>query len=100
MKRNRGPDGIAEFPDAVTLRGAKHLVELSDMVGDGHRAIMFYLVQRGDCRSFKIAGDIDPNYETGLAKATKAGVEILCYQCEVSPEEIKVSRPLPMDLPS
>ena len=100
MKRDLGPDGVAEFPDAVTSRGAKHLVELSDMVAEGHRAVMFYLVQRGDCPSFKIAGDIDPAYEAGLAKAFAAGVEVLCYQCTVNPEEIRLSGPLAMDLPS
>ena len=100
MKRDLGPEGIAEFPDAVTTRGAKHLVELSDMVAEGHRAVMFYLVQRDDCPSFKVAGDIDPDYEAGLAKAIRAGVEVLCYQCAVSPKEIKLSGPLPMDLPS
>ena len=100
MKRDLGPDGIAEFPDSVTSRGAKHLVELTDMVAAGHRAVMFYLVQRGDCPSFAVAGDIDPTYEAGLAKAIKAGVKTLCYECKVSHEEIGLSGPVPMDLPS
>lgn len=100
MKRDLGPDGIAEFPDAVTSRGAKHLVELADMVAEGHRAVMFYLVQRPDCPSFSIAGDIDPEYEAGLVKAQAAGVEVLCYQCRVTPQEIAISSAIPMDLPS
>lgn len=100
MRRDLSKTGPAEFPDAVTTRGAKHLVELSDMVKDGHRAVMFYLVQRGDCPSFRIAGDIDPEYEKGLVKARKAGVEVLCYKCQVTPAQIRVTEPLAMDLPA
>lgn len=100
MKRDLGPDGFAEFPDSVTTRGAKHLVELADMVAEGHRAVMFYLVQRDDCPLFKIAGDIDPDYEAGLVTARKAGVEVLCYQFKVTPQEITLLGPVPMDLPS
>ena len=100
MKRDLGPAGFAEFPDAVTSRGAKHLVELARMVAEGHRAVMFYLIQRDDCPLFAIAGDIDPTYEAGLAKALKAGVEAMCYQCKVTPKEISLSGPVVMDLPS
>ncbi|MEQ9110247.1 MAG: DNA/RNA nuclease SfsA [Rhodospirillaceae bacterium] len=100
MKRDLTPSGKAEFPDSVTSRGAKHLVELADMVADGHRAVMFYLVQREDCFAFSVAGDIDPDYEAGLIAAMKAGVEVICYQCHVTPKEISISGPLPMDLPS
>lgn len=100
MRRDLSKTGPAEFPDAVTTRGAKHLVELSDMVKEGHRAVMFYLVQRGDCPSFQIAGDIDPEYEKGLIAAIKAGVEVLCYKCQVTPTQVRVTEPLPMDLPS
>lgn len=84
--------GPAEFPDSVTSRGAKHLVELADMVADGHRAVMMYLVQRGDADSFAIADDIDPGYAAGLKAAIKAGVEVLCYACDVTPEGVKVTR--------
>lgn len=90
--------GPAEFPDGVTSRGAKHLVELADMVKDGHRAVMFYLVQRQDCASFTVAGDIDPTYAQGLAEARAAGVEVLCYDCSLSNKEVKVRNPLPLDL--
>lgn len=87
-------DGPVEFPDAVTSRGTKHLVELTDMVAEGHRAVMFYLVQREDSDEFTVAGDIDPAYAEALQKAIKAGVEILCYGCTMTPEEIVVSRRL------
>lgn len=97
MRRNL-EDGPAEFPDAVTSRGAKHLVELSDMVRDGHRAVMFYLVQREDANAFTVADDIDPTYAEELAKAMKAGVEVVCYACTLSPEEIVVTRKIPVSL--
>lgn len=90
--------GPVEFPDAVTSRGAKHLVELSDMVADGHRAVMFYLVQREDADVFTVAGDIDPTYAEELGKAMKAGVEVVCYACTLSPEEITVAGKLPVRL--
>lgn len=97
MRRNL-ENGPAEFPDAVTSRGAKHLVELSDMVRDGHRAVMFYLVQREDADAFTVADDIDPTYAGELAKAMKAGVEVVCYACTLSPDEIMVSRKIPVSL--
>lgn len=100
MKRTLGPNGIAEFPDAVTARGAKHLREMTNMVKKGNRAVMFYLVQRDDCPVFKIAGDIDPEYEACLAKAIKAGVEVLCYSYQVTPQEIRLISPVTMDLPN
>ena len=81
----------ADFPDAVTTRGAKHLRELGDMVEEGHRAVMFYLVQRGDCKIMDIARDIDPDYDAELKNAMKRGVEVVCYQCDVSPKGVFVT---------
>jgi sugar fermentation stimulation protein A len=83
---------LGEFPDSVTARGAKHLQELSDQVADGKRAVMLYLVQREDCVRFAVAADIDPTYAAELIKAKKAGVEVICYGCSVSPEAIKINR--------
>ena len=88
----------AEFPDCVTARGAKHLVELADMVALGCRAVMLYLVQRADCDHFRVAEDIDPVYHKGLLSARNAGVETLCYSCTVTPEAILLDRPLPVFL--
>jgi len=88
----------AEFPDSVTTRGAKHLRELSQMVREGHRAVMVYHVQRPDCDAFSIADDIDPAYATELAAAIKAGVEVLCYQCKLSEEEIILDKPLKISI--
>jgi len=68
---------LAEFPDCVTLRGAKHLDELSAMVGQGHRAVMLYLVQRTDCARFDLARDLDPGYGEAFDRARAAGVEAI-----------------------
>jgi len=86
--------GPVEFPDAVTSRGAKHLVELADMVKEGHRAVMFYLVQREDADAFTVADDIDPTYAKGLEEAIKAGVEVVCYACRLTPKSIDVTHPV------
>ena len=94
----RRSPGLAEFPDSVTARGAKHLVELGDMVESGARAVMVYLVQRNDCETFKIAADIDPNYDKALGVALERGVEALCYACNVTAEGIEVVRPLPVEV--
>lgn len=93
-----GRETAAEFPDAVTKRGAKHLVELSDMVADGHRAVMLYLVQRGDCDHLRIASDIDPGYAQALDAATNAGVEVICYACDMRKDGIEVAGALPVKL--
>ncbi len=91
----RGPK--AEFPDSVTARGAKHLAELSAMVEQGNRAVMFYLVQREDCEGFTIAEDIDPAYAKAFGEARSRGVEGLCYCCTMTTDAIVMDRALPMD---
>jgi sugar fermentation stimulation protein A len=96
----RRPDGpapeAAEFPDARTERGAKHLAELADMARSGARAVMFYLVQRADCAYFTIASDIDPAYAEALDAARAAGVEIICHDCVVSPKGVELKSLLPV----
>lgn len=98
MRRDLTPGAPAEFPDSVTVRGAKHLDELSDMVREGHRAVMFYLVQRDDADAFTVAADIDPTYAERLDTAMKAGVEVVAYTCCVSPQEIIVTKPVEVRL--
>ncbi len=99
LKRDPRPlGGPAEFPDAVTKRGAKHLVELGRQVAAGLRAVMVYVVQRMDCDSFRIAEDIDPDYDRAFRLALSQGVEALCYACNVSVEAIELAGPLPIDL--
>ncbi len=83
---------LAEFPDSVTARGAKHLGELAEMVKDGHRAVMFYLVQRDDADHMRLADDIDPAYAEAFTKAHKAGVEALAYCCKLGVEGIELDR--------
>jgi sugar fermentation stimulation protein A len=85
-------DGPAEFPDAKTERGARHLAELTAIAGQGGRGVILYLVQRGDCARFKIAADIDPGYAKAAAQARAAGVAALCYACEVSLQGIRLGR--------
>lgn len=94
MKRTPNPNEPAEFPDSVTARGTKHLVELSDMVAAGARAVMLYLVQREDCSGVSIAADIDPVYADTLNRAVTSGVEVLCYGCNMSIEGIHVKGPM------
>jgi len=86
--------GEAEFPDAVTSRGTKHLNELARMVESGKRAAMFYLVQRMDCQGFSIAKDIDPAYFEAFMQAKENGVEVFCYQCEINASGIRIDKPI------
>ncbi|PJI86268.1 sugar fermentation stimulation protein A [Yoonia maricola] len=86
--------GLAEFPDSVTARGAKHLAELGRMVNAGHRAIMFYLVQRTDCTTMTLAADIDPTYKAAFDNAAVAGVTVLAQSCMISPEAITLGDPI------
>ena len=84
-------NNIAEFPDAITSRGTKHLKQLINAKKKGFVSYMLYLVQRDDCQSFKIAKDIDQEYKITFDKALKNGVKILCYNCKLSNEEIKLN---------
>lgn len=86
--------GLAEFPDSVTARGAKHLAELARMVKAGHRAVLFYLVQRSDCAQIRVARDIDPNYAAAYDAALAAGVEVLAYSTLISRNEVHLGRAL------
>jgi sugar fermentation stimulation protein A len=88
--------GLAEFPDSVTERGTKHLAEMSDMVREGHRAVMVYLIQRGEARKLAFARDVDPNYGRAFDAARAAGVEAIALRCRLSTEEIIVDRDVPI----
>ena len=88
---------LAEFPDCVTTRGAKHLQELSDMVALGHRAVMFYLVQRTDCRRFDLARDLDPTYGMAFDEARAAGVEVICYGTLITTEGVSFGNPIAIE---
>ena len=84
-------DKIAEFPDAITSRGTKHLKELIIAKQRGFESYILYLIQREDCKSFRIAKDIDEEYKIAFDKALKKGVKIICYDCKISTEEIKLN---------
>jgi sugar fermentation stimulation protein A len=90
--------GIAEFPDAVTERGAKHLMELADMVREGHRAVMVYLTQRSDAARFRLAHDIDPAYMDAWKAARDAGVESIALACQMGDDEIVADRLIDLDV--
>lgn len=88
--------GLAEFPDSVTARGAKHLDELADMIRAGHRAVMFFLIQRTDCTAMKVAADIDPAYSAAFDRARSIGVQILAHSCKITPQGISLDAPIPV----
>jgi sugar fermentation stimulation protein A len=88
--------GLAEFPDCVTTRGARHLAELSAMVAAGARAVMVYLVQRGDAHAFALACDIDPTYAAAYRAARTAGVEAFAFGCSLTPETISLTGTVPI----
>ena len=85
----------AMFPDAVTIRGQKHLETLIEVKKQGIRAVMLYIIQRTDVEAFAPAKDIDPEYDKKLRLAVAAGVEVFPLMVEVSPTEIKPLRLLP-----
>ena len=88
--------GLAEFPDAVTKRGAKHLDELADMVAAGARAVMLYLIQIGSARRFALARDIDRTYGAAFDRAKARGVEAIAYRCAVTTDGLSVAAPVPL----
>jgi sugar fermentation stimulation protein A len=87
--------GLAEWPDCVSARGARHAAELGAMAQNGDRAVALFLVLRGDCDRFAVAGDLDPAFAAAFARVRAAGVEPLVYDCEVGPERVAIRRPLP-----
>lgn len=91
-------DGRAEFPDSVTARGAKHLGELTQMVALGHRAVQLFLVARTDCHEMGVAWDLDPTYGAALARASDAGVEVICYDTDISAQGVALRHRLPIDI--
>jgi len=88
---------IAEFPDSVTSRGTKHLNELINAKKEGFETFILYLIQREDCKSFKIAEDVDEEYKTAFRKALKNNVNVLCYGCKLTDKEIKINKKIPYD---
>ena len=85
-------DKLAEFPDAVTSRGAKHIDELIKAKIKGYDVYLMFVVQREDCDQFSIARDIDPKYADLLSDAVKKNLNILCYDCKFSSKGIKLNK--------
>ncbi|HEY3147836.1 MAG TPA: DNA/RNA nuclease SfsA, partial [Dongiaceae bacterium] len=86
--------GLAEWPDARSSRGARHLEALSRLANGGAKATLLFLTQRPDCTAFRVAGDIDPAYGAALRAVDQAKVRILSYDCAVSPDGIELRKPL------
>lgn len=89
--------GVAEFPDSVTARGAKHLDELAEMAASGARAVMLFVIQIGSAQSFALARDIDPAYARAFDRARKSGVEALAWTCNLTRHEIGLDRSVPIE---
>ena len=83
---------IAEFPDAITSRGLKHIQELLKAKKKGFEIYLFFVIQRNDCSKFELAKDIDPEYCELLLKAVKKNLKILCYDCKFSTKRIQLNR--------
>jgi sugar fermentation stimulation protein A len=88
--------GLAEFPDCVTERGAKHLRELAAMQTSGMRAVLLFVIQVPSAQRFSVAGDIDPAYTAAFQQARAQGVEMLAWRCNVSLQEIAIVAPVPL----
>jgi sugar fermentation stimulation protein A len=85
---------LAEFPDCVAARSSKHLRELASEVAKGSRAVQLFVVQRTDCETFAACRDLDPVYAAGLETAADAGVEVLVYGCDISPDAVTIAQRL------
>ena len=90
--------GISEFPDAVTVRGKKHLVHLQDAIKKGYESYLLFLIQREDIKIMKIANDIDSNYYNEIKKAKKNGVKIIAYSCKVNESEITINNKIKVEI--
>lgn len=88
--------GLAEFPDSVTARGARHLDELAAMVASGARAVMLYVIQIGSATSLALARDIDPAYGRAFDRAREAGVEAMAFTCWIGQDGIALAGPVPI----
>jgi sugar fermentation stimulation protein A len=93
-----GRAGMACFPDAVTERGRKHLIELAKIVKKGGRAVQFFFCSRTDVTRFRPAADIDPEYAKALRRAAKQGVEVLAWRAKVQKHRLELDAPIPVEL--
>jgi sugar fermentation stimulation protein A len=92
----RREPGLAEFPDCVAARSAKHMDALARQVVQGHRAVVLWVIQMTGIDRFTLARDIDPAFAAAVARARAAGVEVLAYVCDMSPQAISIRRRVPV----
>ena len=85
-------NNISEFPDAITIRGKKHLSHLQDAIEQGYESYLLFLIQREDAKIMKIASDIDLNYYNEIKKAKRKGVKVIAYSCKVKDNEITLDK--------
>ena len=91
-------DGLGCFPDAVTARGRRHVLELTTAVAAGYRAAVVFVVQRQEVQGFRPHDEADPDFGAALRQAAGQGVEVYAYACQVGPGRIEIDRPLPVHL--
>ncbi len=89
MLRNKD---FAEFPDAITTRGSKHLIKLAESIKKGFKPFVLFLTQIEGINKFKIAKDIDPEYYKNYLKVKKDGVKFLAYRCKLNDKEIRIEK--------
>ncbi|MDQ0421090.1 sugar fermentation stimulation protein A [Peteryoungia aggregata LMG 23059] len=90
-------EGLAEFPDSVTARGAKHLEEMGDLAETGRRAAMLFIIQRNDCQRMRISADLDPTYGLAFTRAVLRGVEAYAVRCALDSGKITPESLIPID---
>lgn len=95
----RRQDDWAEFPDCVTARGARHLGDLAQMVAQGQRAVLIYLVQRTDCQRMRLAADLDPAYAAAARAARAAGVRMLALGTRIDVQGVSIAGEIPLAEP-
>lgn len=91
-------NGIAQFPDAPTKRGVKHIQELVQAVEIGYKATILFIIQRSDCHRFSPNDDLDPDFSKALRFASKKRVQILAYDTQVLENEIFLDKPIAVEL--
>ena len=90
--------GLAEFPDSITKRGSKHLEDLSKMVTSGHKAVLLFLCMRKDVNRVRIAADLDIIYNANIKAALKSGVQLICYDTQVTRFGVRLGKPIVVEI--
>jgi len=90
--------GLAEFPDSITKRGIKHLEDLSKMVTSGHKAVLLFLCMRNDVDRVRIAADLDSIYSASIKAALKSGVQLICYDTQVTRFGVRLGKPIVVEI--